>query len=70
MPQFDTTTLIVKISDINDHAPQFRPGSCYPLSVPENSDLAIIHTIVAMDLDDGPNGAIIYSITGNTYKQC
>lgn len=62
--QFDTTTLIVKITDVNDNAPQFRPGSCYPLSVPENSALAVIHTVVAMDLDDGPNGAIIYSITG------
>lgn len=65
--QFDTTTLIVKITDINDNAPQFRPGSCYPLSVPENSALAVIHTVVAMDLDDGPNGAIIYSITGKLY---
>lgn len=62
--QFDTTTLIVKITDINDHAPQFSPGSCYSLSIPENSDLAVIHTVVAMDLDDGLNGAIIYSITG------
>ncbi len=62
--QFDVTTLVVKITDVNDFAPEFRPGSCYPLSVPENSELAIIHTVVATDLDEGPNGDIVYSITG------
>lgn len=62
--QFDMTTLVVKITDINDHAPEFRPGTCYPLAVPENNDAAIIHTIVAADLDDGPNGDIVYSILG------
>lgn len=62
--QFDVTTLVVKITDVNDFAPEFRPGSCYPLAVPENSELAVIHTVVATDLDEGPNGDIIYSITG------
>lgn len=62
--QFDIATLIITITDINDHAPEFRPGSCYPLSVPENSDLAVIHTVVATDLDEGANGEIVYSIIG------
>lgn len=62
--QFDVTTLIVKVTDVNDHAPEFRPGTCYPLAVPENNAPTIIHTIVASDLDDGPNGDIIYSILG------
>lgn len=62
--QFDVTTLVVKVTDVNDFAPEFRPRSCYPLAVPENSELAIIHTVVATDLDDGLNGDIIYSITG------
>lgn len=62
--QFDVTTLVVKITDVNDFAPEFRPGSCYPLSVPENNELAIIHTVVATDLDEGPDGDIVYSITG------
>lgn len=62
--QFDMTTLVVKITDVNDFAPEFRPGSCYPLAVPENSELAVIHTIVATDSDEGPNGDIVYSITG------
>lgn len=62
--QFDIATIVIKITDVNDHAPEFRPGSCYPLSVPENSDLAVIHTVVATDLDEGANGEIIYSIVG------
>uniref|UniRef100_A0A6P7F7B9 Protein dachsous n=1 Tax=Diabrotica virgifera virgifera TaxID=50390 RepID=A0A6P7F7B9_DIAVI len=60
---FDMTTLVIKVTDINDNAPVFQPGSCYGLSVPENSDTAVIHTIVAEDEDEGPNGEIFYSIT-------
>lgn len=62
--QFDVAILHVTITDVNDHAPEFRPGSCYPLAVPENSDLAVIHTIVATDLDEGANGEIMYTIIG------
>lgn len=65
--QFDVSTLVVKITDVNDFAPEFRPGTCYPLAVPENNGLAIIHTVVATDLDEGPNGDIVYSITGTFY---
>ncbi|XP_056635801.1 protein dachsous [Diorhabda sublineata] len=61
---FDTTTLVVKVTDVNDNFPKFQPGSCYKLSVPENSDTAVIHTIVAEDEDEGANGEIYYSITG------
>lgn len=61
---FDVATLVIKINDINDHAPEFRPGTCYPLAVPENNEAAIIHTFVAIDLDDGQNGDITYTITG------
>lgn len=63
--QFDVTMLSVMVTDINDHAPEFRSGSCSPLSIPENNELAVVHTIVAMDLDSGNNGEITYSITGN-----
>jgi protocadherin-16/23 len=65
-PQLDAATLVVSVADANDHAPQFAPGSCYPLSVPENSDLAVIHTVVATDVDEGRNGEVTYSITGKT----
>ncbi|XP_018787095.1 PREDICTED: protein dachsous isoform X1 [Bactrocera latifrons] len=62
--QFDIATIIVTISDVNDHAPEFRPGACYALSVPENNEFSVIHTVVATDLDEGANGEIFYSIVG------
>jgi len=61
---FDVATIFITIGDVNDNAPEFRPGSCYGLSVPENSDTAIIHTVVASDLDKGANAELIYSIIG------
>ncbi|KAJ3658411.1 hypothetical protein Zmor_010149 [Zophobas morio] len=60
----DVSTLIIKITDVNDHAPEFKAGSCYRLYVPENNEVAVIHTVVAKDLDEGNNGEIAYSITG------
>lgn len=62
--QVDVTTVAVRVMDVNDHAPEFGAGTCYPVAVPENSDLAVIHTVVATDLDTGPNGEVTYSITG------
>lgn len=62
--QFDIATIIITISDVNDHAPEFRPGACYALSVPENNEFAVMHTVVATDLDEGANGEIFYSIVG------
>lgn len=62
--QFDVATILIRVTDINDHAPEFRPGSCYPLAIPENSEISVIHRVVATDLDEGPNGDITYSITG------
>ncbi|CAH0559984.1 unnamed protein product [Brassicogethes aeneus] len=59
----DVSTVVVSLSDVNDHAPTFAPGSCYGLLVPENSETAVVHTVVAKDLDAGRNGEILYSIT-------
>ncbi|XP_064539649.1 protein dachsous [Drosophila montana] len=61
---FDVATLIISIGDVNDNAPEFRPGACYGLSVPENSESSVIHTVVASDLDEGANAEIVYSIIG------
>lgn len=61
---YDMTTVLVNVLDENDNAPEFAVGSCYTLSVPENNDLTVIHTVAAFDLDDGHNGEIVYSITG------
>ncbi|XP_074037726.1 dachsous cadherin-related 1 isoform X2 [Leptinotarsa decemlineata] len=63
MTLFDSTTLVIKVTDVNDNTPKFQPGSCYRLSVPENSETAVIHTVTAEDLDEGPNGDVSYSIT-------
>lgn len=62
---FDVSTLVIRINDVNDHAPEFRLGTCYPLAVPENHEPTIIHTVVATDLDDESNSEITYTITGN-----
>uniref|UniRef100_A0A6P4FXR2 Protein dachsous n=1 Tax=Drosophila rhopaloa TaxID=1041015 RepID=A0A6P4FXR2_DRORH len=61
---FDVATVYITIGDVNDNPPEFQPGSCYGLSVPENSEPGVIHTVVASDLDEGPNSDLIYSITG------
>lgn len=61
---FDVATVQVTIEDVNDNAPEFRPGSCYGLSVPENTEPGVIHTVVAIDLDEGPNADLVYSIAG------
>ncbi|KAI8034953.1 hypothetical protein M5D96_012300 [Drosophila gunungcola] len=61
---FDVATVYISIGDVNDNSPEFRPGSCYGLSIPENSEPGVIHTVVASDLDEGPNSDLIYSITG------
>ena len=66
-PSFDTATVLIKILDENDHAPTFQ-DSCYPLFVPENTDLAAIHQFVAIDLDDRENGDITYSLVGGDDK--
>ncbi|XP_068225068.1 protein dachsous-like, partial [Palaemon carinicauda] len=60
--QYDTASVLVTLIDINDHDPEFR-DSCYPLRVPENTDLSVIHTVLATDKDDGLNGEVRYSIT-------
>lgn len=65
----DIATLEVLIMDENDNSPEFRPGSCYTLAVPENQGTAVIHTIAAADLDEGKNGEIYYSIVGKRHPR-
>ncbi|KAL4710602.1 hypothetical protein ACJJTC_003238 [Scirpophaga incertulas] len=60
---FDVATVSISIMDVNDNPPSFKVGSCYPLSVPENNEPEVIHTVAAMDKDIGANGVITYSIT-------
>ncbi|XP_045495363.1 protein dachsous [Colias croceus] len=60
---FDVATVTISILDDNDNAPAFKPGSCYTLTVPENNEPEVIHTVSATDKDIGANGVITYSIT-------
>lgn len=61
---FELTTLEVYVHDENDNSPEFEPGSCYNLAVPENQEASAIHTIAATDKDEKENGKIVYSIVG------
>lgn len=63
---YDTALVLLEVSDINDHPPKFG-DSCYPLHVPENSDLRVIHTLVASDEDIGRNADIMYSVTDGNF---
>ena len=65
---YDTATVLVTVEDENDHAPSF-PHSCYPLAVPENTDLSNIHRFVAVDSDSGANGLVSYSLAGPSTAQ-
>lgn len=60
----DLTTLEVEVLDENDNNPEFKSGSCYRLELPENQEAAAVHTIAAVDVDEGKNGEIFYSIVG------
>lgn len=65
--QYDTASVLVSLSDVNDHAPEFR-DSCYPLRVPENTDLSVIHTVLATDKDSGLNSEVTYSLSGEDFE--
>lgn len=65
----DQTIIKIEVDDENDNSPVFRTGSCYTLAVPENQNNSIIHTITAVDYDDGKNGEIFYSIVGEFFFQ-
>ncbi|OWF38069.1 protein dachsous-like [Mizuhopecten yessoensis] len=59
---YDTAKVIVKVTDVNDHAPVFQQ-SIIELRIPENIDLMAFYTVRAQDLDQGNNGEVSYSIT-------
>lgn len=65
---FAVTTLIITITDVNDNAPEFSLGSCYPLTIPENNNKSVIHTVRASDKDLGKNGQVTYSIVNGNFE--
>jgi len=64
---YDSTTVLVRVLDVNDNAPVFQE-SVYLLEVPENADLAVIHTAAAADADSRINALITYRIAGEIWK--
>ncbi|KAL8616761.1 hypothetical protein ACOMHN_017798 [Nucella lapillus] len=62
-PLQDITTVVVRVNDINDHAPQFEE-TVYQVKVPENHPQNDIITLIATDRDVGVNADVTYSISG------
>lgn len=64
-----TVTVIVIITGINEHSPQFTPNNTYNVTAAES--LALGHdviTVSASDADAGSQGEVTYAITaGDTY---
>jgi len=63
---YDSATVILNVLDINDNSPVFHE-LFYSLEISENSNMAVIHTIEAIDKDSGDNGRITYSIKGTNF---
>lgn len=58
-----TSTVNIKVTDINDNNPEFTEASLsYRFKVEEGRDNAIVGTVHATDADEGVNAAISYSI--------
>ncbi|XP_041845614.1 protocadherin alpha-3-like isoform X24 [Melanotaenia boesemani] len=67
-PKFGNMNIIVKVLDVNDNAPVFSTG-IYSVTVNENAPLGTtIIRVNATDLDDGPNGEVIYSFSNSMNK--
>ncbi|XP_028838501.1 protocadherin gamma-A11-like isoform X42 [Denticeps clupeoides] len=61
-------TLTLKITDVNDHAPQFEQEA-YSVYVTENNSPSLsIFTVKALDADCGPNARISYFLDDGNLK--
>ncbi|ESO98121.1 hypothetical protein LOTGIDRAFT_174335 [Lottia gigantea] len=61
--QYDMTTVVIEVEDINDNSPIFQSSS-YSLNIPENRPESSVMAFVAHDADDGENAVLSYSIIG------
>ena len=68
-PLATTATVIIIITGVNEHSPQFTPSNAYNVTAAES--LALGHdviTVSASDADAGSQGEVTYAITaGDTY---
>nr|ABV59362.1 protocadherin nu15 [Callorhinchus milii] len=61
-----TAQITIVVQDANDNAPAF-PQSVYRVSLLENAPKGtLVLKLNATDLDDGPNGEIVYSFSSHT----
>nr|XP_009688570.1 PREDICTED: protocadherin gamma-C3 [Struthio camelus australis] len=66
LPRSASVQISVEVVDANDNAPVFN-HSTYKASVRENTPSgALVARISAYDLDDGPNGDIVFSFSSHT----
>ncbi|XP_062381352.1 protocadherin alpha-3-like [Sardina pilchardus] len=67
-PLSSTSVVTVRVSDVNDNAPQF-PDPIINVYVKENSPVgSVLHTVSALDPDVGNNANIVYSLVDNSFK--
>ncbi|XP_060073342.1 protocadherin-11 X-linked-like [Ylistrum balloti] len=66
--QTGTATVVLSVTDINDNAPSFN-SSRIQMMVGENLDpLTKVGELKAVDLDEGNNGKVVYSLLGNVSR--
>uniref|UniRef100_A0A1A8K3W4 Protocadherin 10b n=1 Tax=Nothobranchius kuhntae TaxID=321403 RepID=A0A1A8K3W4_NOTKU len=64
-PRTGTALLVVKVLDSNDNVPVFEQ-QVYTVSLPENAPVGtLVIQLNATDLDDGPNGEVVYSFSNH-----
>lgn len=68
-PLETTTTVIIVITGVNEHSPQFTPNNTYNVTAAESLTLGHdVITVSASDADAGSQGDVTYAVTaGDTY---
>ncbi|XP_036403738.1 protocadherin gamma-A11-like isoform X5 [Megalops cyprinoides] len=67
-PRSSAQTLTVKITDVNDHAPEFQQETYNVYVMENNSPSLSIYSVKATDADWGPNARISYFIDEGDLK--
>ena len=68
---YDTATVNVVVLDVNDNPPVFSTTTdSLTLSIPENANMGVAHTVEAYDADAGSNGQVSYYISGKKHFLC
>uniref|UniRef100_A0A8C6K7J6 Cadherin domain-containing protein n=1 Tax=Nothobranchius furzeri TaxID=105023 RepID=A0A8C6K7J6_NOTFU len=67
-PKSGNMNIIIKVVDINDNAPVFSDDN-YEVTLYENASAGtLVIQLNASDLDEGPNGDVVYSFSQNVHK--